>query len=57
MEAKPGDGVPWLGDRVVDTHEWSCTSCTRVEDERADLCFIGYPGITDDEKEAQRDEY
>ena len=57
MEAEVGDGAPWVGSRVNEVDYWSCGACGRVECLRSDLCFIGYPGITDDEKEAQRDDY
>lgn len=55
--AAPGDGVPWLDtSRVIDTHDWECQACGLCSTDRAEVCFVGYPGITDDEKEAQRHE-
>lgn len=57
LNAAVGDGVPWVDtSRVLDTHDWRCDACGKYDIHREDMCFIGYPGITDDEKEAQRNE-
>ena len=57
LNAAVGDGVPWVDtSRIVDTHEWECLHCGSIETNRTELCFIGYPGITEDEKEEQRHE-
>lgn len=57
VEAVVGDGVPAVGTRVVDHEEWYCMGCDAREYERTELCFVGYPGITDEEKEQQREHY
>jgi rubredoxin len=58
MNAAVGDGVPWIdtSGRVLDTHDWRCDACGFYDQDRSEVCFIGYPGITEDEKEAQRHE-
>lgn len=59
MNACVGDGVPWIdtSGRVLETHDWRCDGCGHYDSERSEVCFIGYTGISNEEKEAQRHEY
>lgn len=57
MDAAPGDGAPWLrweALAITDYSEWRCKACGHSDGSRYAVSFVGYPGITEAEKEAQR---
>lgn len=53
VKAEVGDGNARPSRDVLEYHDWSCRACETSTD-RNELCFIGYPGITEAEKEEQR---
>ena len=53
MKAAVGDGVPTVSTQVRDIEDWYCTACDARDYDWRELCFIGYPGITEAEKAEQ----
>lgn len=53
MRVVPGDGSPWIDGVAEEVWEWTCEECNTISDDVREVFFVGYPGITQEERDAQ----